>query len=77
VKTLGDLLVDLAASLARGAGDAGTIVVVTSVDLTLPVEAHIARGGELLASLPRGRMATGFALPHGRLSARFAAEEAG
>jgi hypothetical protein len=73
VKTLGDLLVDLAASLAHGAGAPEASIVVTSVDLTLPLEARIARGGELLASLPRGRLATGFQMPHGRLAARFTA----
>jgi hypothetical protein len=87
VKLLGDLVLALAESLPSGAafrrgcasagagGPAlGVAIEVTGVDLTLPIEAHIDRDGELRASLPRGRMATGFRTPHGRLTARFTAQ---
>lgn len=57
-----------------GSPESGTLVSAVGVELTLPIEARIARDG-LHASLPRGRMATGFSLPLGRVSARFAARE--
>jgi hypothetical protein len=75
VKPFGDLILALAESLPRGAGapELGVEVQVTGVDLVVPLESRIGGGGELRASLPRGRMATGFRAPHGRLAARFAA----
>jgi hypothetical protein len=77
VSPFGDLLIQLGSALGGGAGapEAGVAVDVTAVDLTLPIEAIIGAGGELRASLPRGRMATGFQLPHGRVVARFGAQE--
>jgi hypothetical protein len=74
VRPLGDLLVALAEALPAGAGapELGAVVQVTSIDMALPVEARIERDGVLRASLPRGRMATGFHVPHGQLRARFA-----
>jgi hypothetical protein len=67
---LADLLVGVTAALPIAAGGETGISVV-AMDLDLPVETRIDRGGELHASLPRGRMATGFDLPHGRVVARF------
>ena len=55
-----------------GSAEAGLRVVVTTIDLTLPIESRIGADGTLHASLPRGSMATGFVLPLGRVSARFA-----
>jgi hypothetical protein len=60
-----------------GSISAGVIVRATDVDLTLPIESRIQDGAVLHASLPRGRMATGFEMPIGRLSARFQSEDAG
>jgi hypothetical protein len=57
-----------------GSAEAGARVTATDVDLALPIEIRIERDG-LHASLPRGRMATGFAFPLGRLSARFEVQE--
>jgi len=72
------LLTELIAGMPQptGSAEAGARVVATDVDLTLPIEARIDRDG-LHASLPRGRMSTGFAAPLGRLSARFESTETG
>jgi hypothetical protein len=43
----------------------------THLELAVPIEASIASDGALHATLPRGVMATGFGLPHGRIAARF------
>ena len=77
MRPIDDLLIALAESLPVGAGspETGAVVAVTAVDVALPVEAHIGRDGELRASLPRGRMTTGFQVPHGRLRARFTPSE--
>jgi hypothetical protein len=42
----------------------------TRLELDLPLEVRIGDGAVLLASLPRGRLATGFDLPRGRIRAR-------
>ena len=48
--------------------DAGpTRMVVTALDLDVPVETRIGDDGALLATLPRGLLATGFEPPVGRL----------
>jgi hypothetical protein len=49
----------------------------TALDLRIPVEAHVDAAGMVRASLPRGRLATGWDVPHGRLSLRFDRREAG
>ena len=59
-----------------GSPEAGVVVRATDVDLTLPIESRIEPGGVLHASLPRGRMATGFEVPLGQFSAHFTLEEA-
>ena len=48
----------------------GLGIEVDEVRLDLPVEARIVRGGHVLMSLPRGKLATGFDWPHGRLRVR-------
>jgi hypothetical protein len=70
---LEDLLSDLLDALPADAGgaDVGVRVLVTEVDVELPLEARIGAGGHLRASLPRGRWRSGFELPLGRLGARF------
>ncbi|MBN1656617.1 MAG: hypothetical protein JXA30_22790 [Deltaproteobacteria bacterium] len=45
-------------------------VVVTDIALDLPVETQIHKGATLCLSLPRGRLNTGFRVPHGRIHAR-------
>jgi hypothetical protein len=44
-----------------------TRIQVTSLSLAVPVETRMQSTGELDLCLPRGRMQTGFSLPHGRL----------
>jgi hypothetical protein len=72
---LAAMLADLEEGLPTGARDAGSEVAigVDEVELTLPVESQIGRAG-LSLSAPRGRLATGFAVPHGRLRVRFVRE---
>ena len=68
------LLGDLVSGLPADAADCtGTAVIVTAADIELPVETRVDEAG-LRASLPRGRLATGFAEPLGRMRARFARE---
>jgi hypothetical protein len=75
MRAFADLILALAESVPAGMGSAsvGLAIDVTAVELTVPVETHIAKGGDLRACLPRGRLATGFQLPHGRLMASFVA----
>jgi hypothetical protein len=47
--------------------DSGESLGVTAIDLELPMEWRIGGGAGLDASLPRGRLATGFDPPLGRL----------
>lgn len=69
------LLVDLAEAFAvPAAGVPGLELAVDEVRLDLPVEARIVRGGAVEMSLPRGMLATGFSVPHGRLRLRLAGE---
>jgi hypothetical protein len=44
---------------------------VSTLEVDLPIEAHIGAGAALGVSLPRGRLATGFDLPLGKVTARF------
>jgi len=71
--SLAELLISLASQLPTrtGSDEAGLGLEVTGMELEVPVEARIVSGGQVLASLPRGRLATGFDMPHGRLSAHF------
>jgi hypothetical protein len=78
MRPFGELLVALAGMVPARAGSrqAGLALRVSSLDLTLPIESRIEPGAELKASLPRGRLATGFDPPLGVLSARFETGEA-
>lgn len=71
-------LLDTVPLEADGA-DAGLRLEVDEIELSFPIESRLARDGRFLASVPRGRIATGFDLPHGELAVLFsrAAEEAG
>lgn len=63
----------LLAGVGALAPAASSGLALTSVELDLPLEARIGDGAVLLASLPRGRLATGFDLPRGRIRARLEA----
>lgn len=67
------LIEELGDSLPIGAGDpgAGVTLGVTDVVLELPIEGRILDDAVLHVSLPRGRLATGFSTPHGRLRLTF------
>jgi hypothetical protein len=69
-----DLIVRLMDTVPLEAGDAdraGFDLVVTSLDVDMPIEARIEHGAVLSGSLPRGRLKTGFQSPHARLVVRF------
>ncbi|HVI36876.1 MAG TPA: hypothetical protein VM684_11645 [Gaiellales bacterium] len=63
------LLMELAGSIPDGAGSAaeGVRVEVGSAELSLPIESRLGQDGALYACTPRGRQATGFDAPLGRL----------
>jgi hypothetical protein len=67
------VLLDLADSILARAGGAeeGVAIHVTRVDLDVPCEMRINARAGLDASMPRGRMATGFDPPLGQLRAVF------
>jgi hypothetical protein len=56
----GDLLLKLAELAPPRTGNDEIALEVSAMDLTLPIESRIGHGGELTASLPRGRWSTGF-----------------
>lgn len=70
MSSLEDLLIALLDAVPRGVGGPGdgVSVEVDSIELAIPIEAHLARDGRFLASAPRGRIATGFDPPHGALA---------
>ncbi len=65
-----ELLIELLRALPTSAGDEDSQITVTDLELTLPLEARIDARGTLKATLPRGRMTTGFDLPHAHLRVR-------
>jgi hypothetical protein len=73
MQPFGELIVGLAGLVPERAGSPGEGILlrVGGLDLTLPVESRIGEGGELFASMPRGRMATGFDPKLSTLSVRF------
>ena len=78
---LGELLRSLldAVPLDAGGAEAGIRLEVDQIELAIPIESRLARDGRFLACVPRGRIATGFDLPHGELALVFsrAVEQAG
>lgn len=70
------LIVGLVDALPVDAGGAehGVRVAITSVDLAIPVETRVDAAGAVLASLPRGRLATGYDVELSQLALRFAPE---
>ncbi len=73
----GELLVELAGLVPERAGSLaeGVALHVSSLHLTLPIESRIGPAGELSASLPRGRLATGFDPPLTAVTLRFEVEQ--
>lgn len=71
MQPLSQLLVEMA-SLSPETGEPtdGVRVRIGTMSVELPIEGRL-RDGELLTSAPRGRLATGFDVPLGRVRARF------
>ena len=76
MRPLEDLLVELAASVSPQFGDARGHVQVTDAEVSLPIETGNG-GGLLTASLPRGRLITGFASATSQMRVVFGALESG
>lgn len=64
-----DLVLEFAESIPLGTRDIGASfeVIVDEVQLDIPIESRIGTNGHLQATAPRGRLATGFDIPHGRV----------
>lgn len=77
MQRLADLLVSLVDGIPEDAGSPaeGVRLRVARFAVEMPIEAR-SHARELRASLPRGRLDTGFQMPHGRLRARFEREDA-
>ena len=73
MRPFGEILAALAglAPTVSGSAAEGARLVASQLAVELPMEARIGQGGELTASLPRGRLATGFDPLLGRVTARF------
>ncbi|MFH1465884.1 MAG: hypothetical protein ABIO70_15965 [Pseudomonadota bacterium] len=73
MRGLDALLLELADGLVEEAGgpEQGVRVEVERVELALPVEARLDGAGRIVATLPRGRLVTGFMVPPGRLRVSF------
>ena len=69
---LDQLLVAIIAELPQREGE----LVVSSVELALPIEPRLGATGSLEASWPRGRMITGFDPPLGTIEVTLAIEDA-
>ena len=67
---LSALLVSMVDALQPANGE----LVISTIDLELPIEARLA-GGALQASWPRGRLETGFDPPLGMLVVQLSSEE--
>jgi hypothetical protein len=69
----GELLVGLVDAIPIGAGgpEAGIQIAVESMEIDLPIETRFGDDGALLATFPRGRMATAFDPELARVAARF------
>jgi len=65
-----ELVVAVISELPLGDGD----LVVSEVDLALPIEPRFTRTGALEASWPRGRMTTGFDPPLATLEVKLVVE---
>lgn len=74
---LEELIVGFAEGIPADAGgpEAGVRVELTAIDLAVPVEVHVGGDGLVRASLPRGRLATGYDVLLSQLVLRFARED--
>lgn len=63
-------LVDTLPDDAGSPGD-GVRVEIASIDLTVPVETHVDSGGNVHASLARGRLATGYDIDLCQMALRY------
>ena len=68
---IGQLLTEMLDELPLSVRDGDEAVHVSSVDLALPVETRIGKDGTLMATAPRGRLATGFDPQLGMLTVSF------
>ena len=75
MQTLEQFLVVLAEAVMASAEHATLRVSVTDADLTVPIETHANRHGDLCASMPRSRLITGFAPVTSRLHAVFVRDD--
>jgi hypothetical protein len=77
VTGLDKLIVSLIDHLPEDAGghEAGVRVEIESVDLAIPIEARLDATGMIRASLPRGRLATGYDAVLCRMAVRYARME--
>jgi hypothetical protein len=73
MRGLEDLLVQLAALVPTrfASWEAQVMLEAAGLDVSFPIESRIVLGDGLQASLPRGRLSTGFDPPLGRVVARF------
>jgi hypothetical protein len=73
VKPIGAVLIDLLKDLPLETGEQadGIRVTVNTIDLQLPIETRLTGAATLLASPPRGVLATAFDPPLGCLKVRF------
>lgn len=76
MRPLEELLVELAGSVSPHIGDVRGNVQVTDAEVSLPIETG-SGGGFLLASLPRGRLLTGFASATSQMRVVFGVLESG
>lgn len=70
MRPLDELLADVVGALVGQFEAASAEHRVVDLDLTLPIESRFATGTGLLASLPRGRMLTGFQVAATRMRLR-------
>jgi hypothetical protein len=79
VTHLEDLIIGFAESIPDDAGgpEYGIRVGITQIDLSVPIETHVDGRGMVRASLPRGRLATGYDVEHSQLVLRFDRQEVG
>lgn len=73
MKNIADFLVDMSDDMPMAVADeaTGEGLAVDGFEISVPIESSTDDVGELAVSLPRGRLATGFDLPHGKLTATF------
>jgi hypothetical protein len=71
VIALEELLLSLIDTVPLEASGDGIAIEVDELELALPVESRFGADHRLLATVPRGRIATGFDAPTGEMSVAF------